>query len=137
MREGAALKLISLILQGVGYFLHYFFCFYDHIFSLSLFLSLSSPSCCLFLLVEGSCFTAECCLVFQMSTHGSLPGWRSYPQPQQHSKGPYGALIRWNSQGPNVNTACDTPSQHAFKPSDRGSSHLSVAVQAARHLVGI
>lgn len=35
-RVGAALKLISLILQGVGYFLHYFFFFYEHIFSLSL-----------------------------------------------------------------------------------------------------
>lgn len=41
-REGAALKLISLILQGVGYFLHYFSYFFFffflrlHIFSLSL-----------------------------------------------------------------------------------------------------
>lgn len=50
-----------------------------HIFLLSLFLSLSSPSCCLFLLVHGSCFTAECYLVFQMSTCRSLPGRRSFP----------------------------------------------------------
>lgn len=49
-----------------------------HIFSL-FFLSVSSPNCCPFLLVQGSCFTAECCLVFQMSTHRSLPGRRSYP----------------------------------------------------------
>lgn len=92
--------------QGVGHFLLFypsFFFFYDHIFSLSISLCLTKR----FLLrVLSSCFTAECCLVFHMSTQ----------QQQLHQGGGVSpasaaaaAAPSVNPGDPNVkhNTTCD------------------------------
>lgn len=92
-REGAALKLISLILQGVGYFLHYFSYFFFffflrlHIFSLSFFHS-HHQTAALFSSCSAHVSLLSAIWFFQMSTHGSLPGRRSYPEPQRYSEGP-------------------------------------------------
>ena len=109
-------------LTGWGVLPSLAFLFYDHRLFLCctvFFPPLFSPNCLPFLHMHGSCFTAEWCLVFQMSTHGSLPGRRSYPNlcssvgvhAEQWSDG--------TARGPNINTACDTPSHNAFKPSIR------------------
>lgn len=81
--RGPALKLIPLILQGVGHFLHYFLFFYEHIF-----LSLSL-SCTFFfspLHMQVSCFIADFVFGFSnVNTHESACV-EELPQPQRQSE---------------------------------------------------
>lgn len=86
-----------------------------------LFLGLSSPNGCLFSSCKAHVSLLSAVWFFKCQHSAAMPGWRSYPGLSGTVRGPCRALVRWNSQGPNVNTACDTPSQHAFKPSNRGS----------------
>lgn len=119
------------------FFLLFLFLFFTTTYFLSLFLSLSSPNCCPLLLMQRSCFTAECYLVFS-NVNTREPAWaEELPRASAVQWGStQSALSDGNSRGPNINTACDTPSQHAFKPSARGSKHLSVASASSQSSTG-
>lgn len=113
--------------RGVFPSISFLLFFNDHVFSLSI-----TPVTKL--LPRSSGFTAECYLVFQMSTHRSLSRWRSYPSLCGTVGGPRRDLVTQNSQHPNINTTCDTPSQNAFKTTKRRkltSEYCSVSNQSS------
>ncbi len=108
-------------LTGCGVFPSLFFLLlWPHIFSLSLSFTLHTK-----LLPFPPCaeLMFHCWVLFGFSNVNTQESaWvEELPQPKRYSESPRRALVRWNSQGPNVNTARDTPSQRAFKPSNRGS----------------
>lgn len=102
-------------LTGWGVFPSILFLFLTTTYFLSLLLC--SPNCC------PSLLKFHCWVLFGFSNVNTQEpaGAEELSRPQRCSQGPCGALVGWNSQGPNINTACDAPSQHAFKPSSRGS----------------
>lgn len=112
------LKLAPLILQGVGHFLSYIFSFTTTYFlSLNTFFPLFILNCCLPSSCRAQVSVQNAVWFFKCQHTGACPGG-GVASASAYGEGACRAEVRWNSQGPNVNTACDTPSQRAFKTSE-------------------
>lgn len=104
-------------LTGCGALPLLHFLFYDHIFSLSEYLFFHLLNCCLSSSRSAHVSVQSAVCFFKCQHAGACLGG-GVAQASAYSKGACRAEVRWNSQGPNINTACNTPSQHAFKTSE-------------------
>lgn len=91
-----------------------------HIFSLSLSFALLTK---LLPFPPRAGLMLHCWVLFGFSNVNTQePAWaEELPQPQWYSEGSMQSPGQMEQPGPNINTTCDTPSQHAFKPSNGGS----------------